>query len=96
MKQLIQYKYMNTVISLNNISKAYQLGVFNTGSFSTDLARWWALKRGKEDPFLKIGEENDTEWQDLIEDNKDTQATIIEKKDELDHRRNLFIKKLRV
>ena len=29
---------------------------------------------------VKIGEENDTEWQDLIEDNKDTQATIIEKK----------------
>ena len=35
------------------------MGVFNTGSFSTDLARWWAIKRGKEDPFLKIGEEND-------------------------------------
>jgi lipopolysaccharide transport system ATP-binding protein len=50
---------MSTVISLENISKAYQLGVFNTGSFSSDLARWWALKRGKEDPFLKIGEEND-------------------------------------
>ena len=45
---------------------------------------------------VKIGEENDTEWQDLIEDNKDTQATIIEKKDELDHRRNLFIKALNI
>lgn len=50
---------MSTAISLENISKAYQLGVFNTGSFSSDLARWWALKRGKEDPYLKIGEEND-------------------------------------
>ena len=50
---------MSVAISLNDISKAYQLGVFNTGSFSSDLARWWALRRGKEDPFLKIGEEND-------------------------------------
>ena len=50
---------MSVAISINNISKAYQLGTFNTGSFTTDLARWWALKRGKEDPFLKIGEEND-------------------------------------
>ena len=43
---------------------------------------------------VKLGEENDTEWQDLIEDNKDTHDTIIEKKDELDHRRQLFIKAL--
>jgi ABC-type polysaccharide/polyol phosphate transport system ATPase subunit len=50
---------MSVAISLNNISKAYQLGVFNTGSISSDIARWWALKRGKEDPYLKIGEEND-------------------------------------
>lgn len=50
---------MSLAISLQNISKAYQLGVFNTGSLATDIARWWALKRGKEDPFLKIGEEND-------------------------------------
>lgn len=50
---------MGVAISLTNISKAYQLGVFNTGSFTSDLARWWALKRGKEDPFLMIGEEND-------------------------------------
>lgn len=50
---------MGVAISLTSISKAYQLGVFNTGSFTSDLARWWALKRGKEDPFLMIGEEND-------------------------------------
>ena len=43
---------------------------------------------------VKLGEENDTEWQDLIEDNKDTHDTIIEKKDEFDHRRQLFIKAL--
>ena len=50
---------MSVVIDIENISKAYQLGTFNTGSFSQDFSRWWAMKRGKEDPFLKIGEEND-------------------------------------
>ena len=42
----------------------------------------------------KLGEENDTEWQDLIEDNKDTHDKIIENKDELNHRRSLFAKAL--
>ncbi len=50
---------MSVAISINNVSKAYQLGVINTGSFSSDIVRWWALKRGKEDPFLKIAEDND-------------------------------------
>ena len=45
---------------------------------------------------VKIGEENDTEWQDLLEDNEDTHDTIIEKKDELKHRRQLFIKALNI
>tara|TARA_B100001057_G_scaffold204715_1_gene205361 strand:+ start:2541 stop:3392 length:852 start_codon:yes stop_codon:yes gene_type:complete len=43
---------------------------------------------------IKIGEENDTEWQDLIEDNKDTHDTTIENKNELDYRRELFMKAL--
>jgi lipopolysaccharide transport system ATP-binding protein len=50
---------MSLAIKIDKISKAYQIGTFNTGSFTNDLIRWWALKRGKEDPFLKIGEEND-------------------------------------
>jgi lipopolysaccharide transport system ATP-binding protein len=37
----------------------YQLGTFGTGAISRDLERYWARIRGKEDPFLKIGEEND-------------------------------------
>ena len=45
---------------------------------------------------IKLGEENDTEWQDLLEDQKDTHDIIIEKKDELDYRRNLFLKALEV
>lgn len=50
---------MGVVISTENISKAYQLGVFNSNSFSNDLKRWWAIKRGKSDPFININEDND-------------------------------------
>jgi len=46
-------------IKVEDLSKAYQLGDFGTGTLSRDLERWWALARGKEDPFLKIGETND-------------------------------------
>ena len=41
---------------------------------------------------VKLGEEHDTEWQDLIEDRQETQDRIIENKDELDYRRSLFSK----
>jgi lipopolysaccharide transport system ATP-binding protein len=50
---------MKTVIKIENLSKAYQLGQFSTGTLSRDFQRWLALTRGKEDPFLKIGEKND-------------------------------------
>src|ERR1700744_3813179 len=46
-------------IKVENLSKAYQLGDFSTGTLSRDIERWWALMRGKEDPFLKIGGAND-------------------------------------
>ena len=45
---------------------------------------------------IKLGEENNTEWQDLIEDKKETHDKIIENKDELNYRRNLFLKALKV
>ncbi|MDB4902133.1 MAG: transporter related protein [Mucilaginibacter sp.] len=50
---------MAKVIKVENISKAYQLGEFGTGTIANDLKRFWARTRGKEDPFLKIGETND-------------------------------------
>ena len=50
---------METVIKVENLSKAYQLGQFSTGTITHDLKRWWALKRGRPDPYLIIGEEND-------------------------------------
>lgn len=45
----------NVVIHVENLSKEYQLGEIGTGTISYDLNRWWAKKRGKEDPFSKIG-----------------------------------------
>nr|WP_293834728.1 ABC transporter ATP-binding protein [uncultured Arsenicibacter sp.] len=50
---------MPIAIKAENISKAYQLGEIGTGTLSRDLERWVARIRGKEDPFLKIGETND-------------------------------------
>ncbi len=49
----------NTVIEFNNVGKQYILGAIGTGTLSQDLNRWWANIRGKEDPYLKIGETND-------------------------------------
>lgn len=46
------------VISVENISKEYQLGVIGTGTFRGDLQRWWAKVRGLPDPYLKIGEKD--------------------------------------
>lgn len=48
----------NIAIKVENLSKAYQLGQIGTGTISRDLERWYAKVRGKEDPFLKIGETN--------------------------------------
>ncbi|WP_373513805.1 ATP-binding cassette domain-containing protein, partial [Persicitalea sp.] len=46
-------------IKVENLSKQYRLGTIGTGTLSNDLKRWWYQVRGKEDPFLKIGESND-------------------------------------
>lgn len=46
-------------LKLANISKQYYLGELGTGTIANDFHRWWMKIRGKEDPFLKIGEEND-------------------------------------
>jgi lipopolysaccharide transport system ATP-binding protein len=46
----------NTVISVENLSKFYRLGQIGTGRLADDFKIWWAKKRGKSNPFLKIGE----------------------------------------
>jgi len=51
---------MPTAIKFENISKEYRLGLVTTQTLSHDLNRWWKMNiRGKEDPYLKIGEVND-------------------------------------
>ena len=49
----------DTVIRVENISKLYRLGEVGTGSLAHDFNRWWHKVRGKEDPYLKVGEVND-------------------------------------
>ncbi|MCB0699799.1 MAG: ABC transporter ATP-binding protein [Chitinophagales bacterium] len=48
----------DVVINIENVSKMYRLGEVGTGTISHDLNRWWHRVRGKEDPYLKLGEEN--------------------------------------
>ena len=48
-----------TILQATNISKQYRLGLVGTGTLSHDLNRWWHKVRGKDDPFLKVGETND-------------------------------------
>lgn len=46
-------------LKAENISKQYRLGQVGTGTLTHDLNRFWHKVRGKEDPYLKIGEAND-------------------------------------
>lgn len=46
------------ILKAENISKQYRLGQVGTGTLSHDLNRWWHSIRGKEDPYLKVGEVN--------------------------------------
>ena len=48
----------NTVISVEHLSKQYDLGVIGTGTLSRDLNRWWAKLRGKPDPYTRIGQQD--------------------------------------
>jgi len=47
------------VIQITNLGKQYRLGQVGTTTLGDDLKRWWYKIKGKEDPFLKIGDEND-------------------------------------
>ena len=57
---------MTTAISIQNVSKAYRLGVIGHGTLREDLQSWWARVRGTEDPNRIIGSkeaiEGDTLW----------------------------------
>ncbi len=55
---------MSTVIKVENLSKQYRLGLVGASTFKEDTKRWWARIRGKEDPFIHMGVENDRSIQD--------------------------------
>jgi len=46
----------NIAIQIDHLSKMYRLGVINNGVLFRDIQTWIALKRGKEDPHSRIGE----------------------------------------
>lgn len=50
---------MSTVIKVENLGKQYNLAQVGTGTITHDFNRWWHRVRGKEDPYLKVGEVND-------------------------------------
>lgn len=46
------------VISVEHLTKKYDLGVIGTGTLARDLERWWARIRHQPDPYTKIGQED--------------------------------------
>lgn len=44
-------------IKIENLGKQYKLGTIGGQTLNADLQSWWARKRGKEDPNLKIGDD---------------------------------------
>jgi lipopolysaccharide transport system ATP-binding protein len=48
-----------SIITVSDVSKQYRLGEVGTGSLQQDMNRWWHKLRGKEDPYLRVGESND-------------------------------------
>ncbi len=46
------------ILKIENLSKQYRLGLIGRGTIGDDLKRWWYNVRGKDNPFLKIGDVN--------------------------------------
>lgn len=51
-------KSTRTVISVEHLTKQYDLGLISSGTLARDLSRWWARVRGKEDPFTRLDNTN--------------------------------------
>lgn len=47
----------NSVIKIENLRKQYKLGAIGGKTLNEELQSWWARKRGKEDPNLKIDQD---------------------------------------
>ena len=54
----------NTVISVEHLSKQYDLGVIGTGTLTRDLERWWARTRHKPDPYSLVGTDPEKSYRD--------------------------------
>jgi len=48
----------DVILKVENLAKQYRLGTVGTGTISHDFNRFLARIRGKDDPYLKIGETN--------------------------------------
>jgi len=55
---------MSTVIKVENLSKQYRLGTVGASTFKEDANRWLSRLRGKVDPYIHLGVENDRTIQD--------------------------------
>lgn len=49
---------MKNILEIENLSKMYRLGLINSTTLSDDFKRFLYRLSGKEDPFIKLGEEN--------------------------------------
>lgn len=47
----------DVIISIEDVKKEYRLGAIGGGTLKGDLQSWWARVRKKEDPNIKIGQE---------------------------------------
>ncbi len=61
---------MSLIIKAENISKQYKLGAVGISSLTDDVQRLIAKIKGKEDPFLKIGDENNRDKAAVTGDSK--------------------------
>ncbi len=71
----------NTVISVEHLTKQYDLGVIGTGTISRDLNRWWARVRKQPDPYTRIG--NDKAfygiWESILEPDRISLTVMLGK-----------------
>ncbi|GHT83597.1 hypothetical protein FACS1894137_05130 [Spirochaetia bacterium] len=63
-------------IQIKHVSKKYRLGVINNGTLFRDIQTWMALKRGREDPHSKIGQNKYTNTKDFFWALKDISLDI--------------------
>ena len=56
----------DTAIKIENLKKRYKLGAIGGQTLNAELQSWWARKRGREDPNLKIGQTYDNAGQTFL------------------------------